>query len=162
MGCEKEYPRGKAVKLFGLGRGAAPGGRQLFTDRDEFIYPSREPGKTVKRPVKRGRGPGVGGPGKYRFLNVSRDSYNRTFTSLLLFIYPARVSETIMPPSRNGRRFRPGRRPQVAQRAMRRKAAAARGRHNRTHTRPLSSFRCNTRHATHQVLSYASSRWVSP
>ena len=49
----------------------------------------------------------------------------------------------------NGRRFRPGRRPgrpQVAQRAMRRKAAAARGRHNRTHTRPPSSFRCNARH----------------
>lgn len=29
---------------------------------------------------------------------------------------------------------------------MRRKAAAARGRQNRPHTRPLSSFRCNARH----------------
>ena len=34
----------------------------------------------------------------------------------------------------------------AAQRAMRRKAAAARGRHSRPHTRPPSSFRCNTRH----------------
>ena len=49
----------------------------------------------------------------------------------------------------NGRRFRPARRPgrpQVAQRAMRRKVAAARGRHDRPHARPLSSFRCETRH----------------
>ena len=34
----------------------------------------------------------------------------------------------------------------AAQRAMRRKAAAVRGRHNRPHTRPPSSFRCNMRH----------------
>ena len=34
----------------------------------------------------------------------------------------------------------------VAQRAMRRKVAAARGRHDRPHARPLSSFRCETRH----------------
>ena len=33
----------------------------------------------------------------------------------------------------------------VAQRAMRRKVAAARGRHDRPHARPLSSFRCETR-----------------
>ena len=49
----------------------------------------------------------------------------------------------------NDRRFRPARRPgrpQVAQRAMRRKAAATRGRHDRTHTRPPSSFRCNARY----------------
>ena len=51
----------------------------------------------------------------------------------------------------NGRRFRPARRPgrpQVAQseRAMRRKAAAARGRQNRPHTQPPGSFRWDARH----------------
>ena len=39
----------------------------------------------------------------------------------------------------------------VAQRAMRRKAATARGRHSRPHTRPPSSFRRNTRH---QYITY--------
>ena len=82
------------------------------------------------------------------FRNVSRNSYYRTFTSPSLLTYPARISETTMPQA-NGRRFRPARRPgrlQVAQRAMRRKAAAARGRQNRPHTQPPGSFRWDARH----------------